>query len=117
MRFLLLFSAIFLVSMVPGQKSHNVQFCNPVAIAGPDQEVDGEITVLLDGSSSFANCGRSIVIYSWTKVVGPSATINHANQAITSVTLTGIGTWTFKLTVRDNAQGESTDFVSVTNQP
>ena len=52
----------------------------PVADAGPDQNVDEETTVTLDGSNSF-DPDDGIESYRWKQVAGPSVTLSNPQAA------------------------------------
>jgi hypothetical protein len=60
----------------------NVVFVNdpPTADAGPDQNVDEETTVTLDGSNSF-DPDDDIESYRWKQVAGPSVTLSNPQAA------------------------------------
>jgi hypothetical protein len=92
-----------------------VQNVPPVANAGPDQTVTMPVvSVTLDGSASYDPDG-TITTYSWMQLTGNSgAMISAANQA--QATLTGLkpGTYTFQLTVTDNAGATGVASVTVT---
>jgi hypothetical protein len=84
----------------------------PTANAGPDQAVNAGASVTLAGSGSDPDAGPSPLTFAWTQVSGPSVTINNANQATASATLTTAATYVFQLTVSDGA-ATANDTVSV----
>lgn len=83
-----------------------------VASANPTTATTGQV-INLDGSSSFAANGRSIVSYAWTVAAssGPAPTIANADSPNASFTTTGDGTVALRLTVTDD-QGAQ-DFADV----
>ena len=86
----------------------------PFAKAGPDQQVQLNSTVMLNGSSSFDLDGN-IVKYSWAKVAGPgSVNLQNPNSVYTSFTASAIGDFIFELTVTDDYGGVGTDQVKIT---
>lgn len=86
----------------------------PVANAGPDQNVDTNSTVTLDGSGSSDPDG-SVASYSWAQVSGPTilwaTSTTIVNPQFTPAT---DGTYVVELTVTDNEGATATDTVSVT---
>jgi subtilase family serine protease/Tol biopolymer transport system component len=87
----------------------------PVADAGPDQRVNENATVTLDGTSSFDPDGEPLT-YGWTQTAGPIVALANADgaQATFSAPLAGLEdvTLTFRLVVRDGFD-ESSDSVTV----
>lgn len=89
---------------------------NPVANAGPDRTLTlptNSLTITGSGSDS----GGSIASYAWTKVSGPTATINGQNTATLSLSSLVAGTYVFTLTVTDNLGSTGSDNVTVTVNP
>jgi hypothetical protein len=86
----------------------------PTANAGPDKTITLPTnSVTLSGSGSDPD--GSIASYSWTKVSGPSqGTINSPSTASTTVSGLVQGSYTFRLTVKDNAGASASDDVVVT---
>jgi subtilisin family serine protease len=87
----------------------------PIANAGPDQTVDQQVPVTLDGSASTDPDG-TIVSYSWRQTAGPAVTLAGANTAtatFTSPLVSAQTTLTFELTVRDNTGDTGKDSVKV----
>jgi hypothetical protein len=86
----------------------------PVASAG------GDVSISLPTNSANLNGGGSdpdgyITSYSWAKVAGPSQfTLNNGGSAAASVTNLAQGTYTFRLTVRDNNNATNTDDINIT---
>ena len=91
----------------------------PVANAGPNQNVSPSGgNVSLNGSGSTDPDGM-IVSYAWSQLSGPSATINNAGSAITTVTIPAGSNGTvyvFRLVVTDSDGLSATGSVSVTQQ-
>jgi phosphatidylserine/phosphatidylglycerophosphate/cardiolipin synthase-like enzyme len=56
----------------------------PVADAGPDQTVDEDTTVILDGTGSFDPDIGDTVSYSWAQIAGPAVTLSENDTATTS---------------------------------
>ncbi len=80
----------------------------PVASAGGDKTINlPTSSVVITGVASDAD--GSISSYSWSKVSGGSATLSNANTATLSVTGLVMGSYTFRLTVKDNAGATVTD--------
>lgn len=77
----------------------------PVAVAGPDQSVNEQTPVTLDGSASSDSDG-SIVAWVWSQVGGPSVSLGAgataAEAVFTTPVVTAETTLTFRLTVTDN---------------
>jgi hypothetical protein len=86
----------------------------PVASAGADK------TITLPSSStnftaSATDPDGQITSYSWTKVSGPSATLaNTTSSTLTVSNATTAGTYTFRVTVKDNTNLTDTDDVVLT---
>jgi len=92
----------------------NVRFVNdpPVADAGPDQNVDEETTVTLDGSNSF-DPDDGIESYRWKQIAGQSVTLSNPQAAKPTFLAPNVGpggvSFTFELTVTDYGSLQSTD--------
>lgn len=88
---------------------------SPVAKAGSDATITLPAnSANLDGSGSSDPDG-SITSYSWSKVSGPSQfTLNNGNSAKASATNLVEGTYTFRLTVKDNANATNSDDINIT---
>lgn len=87
----------------------------PIANAGIDRTVTlPTSSINLTGSGSDPDVGGSITAYAWTRVTGPN-TPTLTNAATTTVSVTGLvaGTYTFRLTVTDNATATGADDVKV----
>lgn len=85
----------------------------PTANAGADKTITlPTSSVTLSGAGTDSD--GSITKYSWTKVSGGTATIGSPSSATTSINSLGQGTYTFRLTVTDNAGATDTDDVIVT---
>ncbi|HEY9006880.1 MAG TPA: malectin domain-containing carbohydrate-binding protein [Ohtaekwangia sp.] len=85
----------------------------PTVNAGADKTVILPTTsVSLTGTASDSD--GSIASYSWTKVSGPTATLGSITTATLNVTALLQGTYTFRLTVKDNAGASAYDDVVVT---
>ena len=92
----------------------NVRFVNdpPTADAGPDQNVDEETTVTLDGSNSF-DPDDGIESYRWKQIAGPSVSLSDPEAVqptflAPNVEPDGVS-FTFELTVADVGGLQSTD--------
>ena len=87
----------------------------PVANAGSNQSVTLPAnSVTLNGSGSSDPDG-SISSYTWSKVSGPAqGTISNSTAASTAATNLAQGTYTFKLTVKDNSNATASDSVIIT---
>ncbi|XP_058234032.1 dyslexia-associated protein KIAA0319-like protein isoform X1 [Hemibagrus wyckioides] len=85
----------------------------PVADAGPDKELTLPVDhTTLDGSKS--NDDQKIVKYHWEKTEGPDGVkIESADSAVATVTGLQVGKYTFKLTVTDERDLQSSDTVTV----
>tara|TARA_R110002096_G_scaffold2619_5_gene13565 strand:- start:1471 stop:5682 length:4212 start_codon:yes stop_codon:yes gene_type:complete len=88
----------------------------PVADAGPDQSVNEETLVNLDGTAS-NDPGGSIATYAWTQTAGTAVVLNNddtATPSFTAPTVTSAGeTLTFQLTVTDDDGSSDNDSVDV----
>ncbi|MGN6495261.1 MAG: PKD domain-containing protein [Agriterribacter sp.] len=90
-----------------------------VANAGADQTIILPATAAtLNASASAAGTGRTIAAYAWKKLSGPvnAGNVAAAKSIITSVTGFVPGTYTYQLTVTDNAGSAKMDTVKVTVQ-
>ncbi|KAL1784078.1 dyslexia-associated protein KIAA0319-like [Sigmodon hispidus] len=85
----------------------------PVAVAGPDKELFFPVqTAILDGSRSSDDHG--IVCYHWEHIRGPSEVeMENVDKAIATVTGLQVGTYHFRLTVRDQQGLSSTSTLTV----
>lgn len=92
------------------QTSTNI---NPIANAGSDLTIFLPTnSVTLNGSGTDAD--GTIVSYTWTQVAGVAAILTNANTKTLSVSGLAAGTYTFRLTVIDNAGGSGINDVNVT---
>jgi hypothetical protein len=98
----------------------NVRFVNlpPTADAGPDQNVDEQATVTLDGSNS-SDPDDGIAAYQWKQVAGPSVSLSDPEAVqptflAPNVEPDGVS-FTFELTVTDvgGLQSSDTNIVNV----
>lgn len=89
----------------------------PTANAGADKTITlPTSSVSLTGSGT--DTDGSIASYAWTQVSGPStATISGASSATTTMSALVQGSYTFRLTVKDNAGASASDDVIVTVNP
>ncbi|CAM9243322.1 unnamed protein product [Bubo scandiacus] len=86
----------------------------PVAVAGPDKELTFPVeSTTLDGSKSQDDQG--IVFYHWENISGPSSVqMENGDKAIATVTGLQVGTYRFRLTVKDQQGLSSASVLSVT---
>jgi hypothetical protein len=84
----------------------------PTADAGPDQNVDEETTVTLDGSNSF-DPDDGIASYQWKQIAGPSVSLSNPQAVQPTFLAPNVGSdgvsFTFELTVTDFSNLQSTD--------
>ncbi len=84
----------------------------PTADAGPDQNVDEETTVTLDGSNS-SDPDDGIEFYRWKQVAGPSVSLSNPEAVQPTFSAPTVGSdgvsFTFELTVTDYGSLQSTD--------
>lgn len=85
----------------------------PIAKAGPDLNSFPTATVIIDGSGS-SDAGGSISTYAWTKTSGANCTLSNTNTSKLTVSNITTGSYTFKLTVTDNAGATHSDEMSLT---
>ncbi len=85
----------------------------PVADAGPNQLGIPAGTVTLNGSGSYDPLGLALT-YTWTQISGPQVTLSSPNAAVTTFTAAPGQTYSFRLTVKntDNLQSTATTTVS-----
>ncbi|NWZ83708.1 K0319 protein, partial [Poecile atricapillus] len=86
----------------------------PVAVAGPDKELTFPVeSTTLDGSKSRDDQG--IVFYHWENISGPSSVqMENDDKAIATVTGLQVGTYHFRLTVKDQQGLSSASVLSIT---
>ena len=88
----------------------------PTADAGPDQNVEEETTVTLDGSNSF-DPDDGIESYRWKQIAGQSVTLSNPQAAKPTFLAPNVGpdgvSFTFELTVTDVGGLRSSDTVIV----
>uniref|UniRef100_A0ABM5GAV5 Dyslexia-associated protein KIAA0319 homolog isoform X2 n=1 Tax=Pogona vitticeps TaxID=103695 RepID=A0ABM5GAV5_9SAUR len=86
----------------------------PTAVAGPDKELTFPVQkAFLDGSMSTDDVG--IVYYHWENISGPgSLQMENADSAVATVSGLEVGTYYFRLTVKDGQGLSSTATLSVT---
>ncbi|NXH14551.1 K0319 protein, partial [Bucco capensis] len=86
----------------------------PVAVAGPDKELTFPVeSTTLDGSKSQDDQG--IVFYHWENISGPSSVqMENGDKAVATVTGLQVGTYRFRLTVKDQQGLSSASVLSVT---
>uniref|UniRef100_A0A663FF08 KIAA0319 n=1 Tax=Aquila chrysaetos chrysaetos TaxID=223781 RepID=A0A663FF08_AQUCH len=86
----------------------------PVAVAGPDKELTFPVeSTTLDGSKSQDDQG--IVFYHWENISGPnSVQMENGDKAIATVTGLQVGTYRFRLTVKDQQGLSSASVLSIT---
>jgi hypothetical protein len=87
----------------------------PKASAGADKSITLPIGALtLTGSGSDSD--GTIASYTWTKVSGPNVVLSNTNTSILTVTSLLAGTYTYRLTVKDNLGATAFDDVNLTVQ-
>ena len=92
----------------------NVRSANdpPTADAGPDQDVDEETTVTLNGSNSF-DPDDGIESYLWKQILGPSVSLSNPEAVQATFLAPNVGTdgvsFTFELVVTDVGGLQSSD--------
>ncbi|XP_068787771.1 dyslexia-associated protein KIAA0319 homolog isoform X3 [Struthio camelus] len=86
----------------------------PIAVAGPDKELTFPVeSTTLDGSKSQDDQG--VVFYHWENISGPSSVqMENDNKAIATVTGLQVGTYRFRLTVKDQQGLSSASVLSIT---
>ncbi|XP_071306845.1 dyslexia-associated protein KIAA0319 homolog isoform X1 [Agelaius tricolor] len=86
----------------------------PVAVAGPDKELTFPVeSTTLDGSKSQDDQG--IVFYHWENISGPSSVqMENTDKAVATVTGLQVGTYHFRLTVKDQQGLSSASVLSIT---
>ncbi|NWH66779.1 K0319 protein, partial [Geococcyx californianus] len=86
----------------------------PIAVAGPDKELTFPVeSTTLDGSKSQDDQG--IVFYHWENISGPSSVqMENGDKAIATVTGLQVGTYRFRLTVKDQQGLSSSSVLSIT---
>ncbi|XP_065484852.1 dyslexia-associated protein KIAA0319 homolog isoform X2 [Caloenas nicobarica] len=86
----------------------------PIAVAGPDKELTFPVeSTTLDGSKSQDDQG--IVFYHWENISGPSSVqMENGDKAIATVTGLQVGTYRFRLTVKDQQGLSSASVLSIT---
>lgn len=88
----------------------------PVANAGPDQDVDEEALVVLDGSAS-ADPDGTIASYAWVQTLGPAVGLTGDDTQSPSFEAPGVGAagelLEFELTVTDGHGLEAADTILV----
>jgi PKD repeat protein len=86
----------------------------PVAVAGPDQTVAENTTVVLNGSASYDDVG--IVSYEWSYVDAFGGDVNITGEVVTCV-FNWTGVYTVQLTVTDGAGLTGNSSLNVTVVP
>lgn len=90
----------------------------PIANAGANQTVTGSVVVTLDGSASTDPEGKALT-FAWTQTAGTPVTLSSATVAKPTFTAPAVAadtSYTFMLTVKDDAGLTSTSSVVVTNK-
>jgi GH24 family phage-related lysozyme (muramidase) len=88
----------------------------PVADAGPDQSVQSEDNVTLNGASS-SDADNDPLTYSWSQISGPSVTLSDptaANPTFVAPSVDTDTTLTFQLIVNDGKIDSEPDTVTIT---
>jgi hypothetical protein len=87
----------------------------PLADAGTNRTVRLGSLITLDGSaSSDPDNAPAPLSYTWTEVVGPGATLNHADSVNPVFIPNGQGIYRFGLTVNDGANSSAPSEVEIT---
>lgn len=84
----------------------------PVANAGFDKQVNSNTLVDLDGTLS-TDDGGAFMVYHWEQISGPLIVINRDTSAHADFRPVELGTYVFRLTVRDDDLVENSDTVTV----
>lgn len=84
----------------------------PVANAGPDKQANPDTLVDLDGTAS-TDEGGAFMVYRWEQVSGPTVVINRDTSAHADFRPSELGTYVFRLTVRDDDLSENADTVTI----
>lgn len=87
----------------------------PLAVVTTSGTVAPGATIDIDGSSSFATHGRSLVMHRWSvhDVTGAMPTIADANAQTTTLSIPGESRFTLRLTVTDDQGAEDTKDVAL----
>jgi len=90
----------------------------PIARAGADGVITAPASSYTVNGSSSSDADGNISSYKWTKIAGPATyTITNSIAASTSITNLTAGTYTFRLTVKDNRGGTAfDDMLIIVNQ-
>ena len=84
----------------------------PTANAGTDRTLTLPYnTATLQGSAHDAD--GSVVSYQWTQISGPSATLSGTTSKVANAANLSAGSYTFRLTVKDNKGASSSDDVRI----
>jgi len=81
----------------------------PIANAGPDQTVQANTLVSLDGTASYDNDGDTLS-YKWTQIKGPEiVNLSDSNISKPTFTPTKVGVYEFELIVNDGKDNSEPD--------
>ncbi len=87
----------------------------PTANAGPDQTARlGSLVTLTGSASADPDNGPSPLSFVWTQTAGPTVTLAGATSVTPKFTPTGVGSYTFSLTVNDGQSDSAADVVTIT---
>jgi predicted peptidase len=85
----------------------------PYANANVDQTKYLSSTSRTTISGSGTDNDGTIISYHWTKISGPSASLSGVDSKTLTVSSLRAGTYTFRLTVKDNAYNSDSDYVKI----
>lgn len=84
----------------------------PIANAGPDQIVEINSLVTLDGSASYDPDGDPLS-FRWTQIAGSPVTLSNPMTMRPTFIPKAVGTYTFQLVVNDGRKNSAPDWVNI----